>query len=650
METAPYGFLRVAAAAPLLRVADPDFNRTAILESLEGAQLAGAQLIVFPELSLTGYSAQDLFLSETLVSGAEEALERLLRETASSPAVLVVGLPVLQDGRLFNAAAVLQGGCLLGLVPKSFLPNYREFYEKRWFRSGRELLRSEIRLAGSRVPFGTDLLFGWDDEAHCTLGIEICEDLFVPSPPSARHAVHGATLLVNLSASPESVGKADYRRALVTVHSARTLSAYVYAGCGTGESTAEVVFGGHLLIAENGVLLAENTRFERDGQLLVVDVDLERLAFERARENSFADAASGAPYRIVSLKPTPPQKPFSLLRKVDPHPFVPENPQDRDERCEEVFSIQTAGLSKRLAHTEIRTVLLGLSGGLDSTLAALVACRAFDRLRIPRNGIIAVSLPGPGTSEGTRASAASLAAALGTSFRTIDIQDACARHARDIGLDPGDTSSTTFQNIQARERTQVLMDLANLEGGLVLGTGDLSEMALGFCTYGGDQLSMYHVNSGVPKTLVRSLISFLASREESPERRDLLKTILLTPVSPELVPPSPDGTIAQRTEDLIGPYELHDFFLWGMVRLGASPGKILLMAAKAFEGSYGGEELREWLRLFLVRFFAAQFKRSASPEGPKVGSVSLSPRGDWRMPSDASPELWLAELDLTKGS
>jgi NAD+ synthase (glutamine-hydrolysing) len=649
METAPYGFLRVAAAAPPLRVADPDFNRTQILESLEGAQIAGAQVVVFPELSLTGYTAQDLFLNEGLVAGAEETLVRLLRETASSPVVLVVGLPLLQDGRLFNTAAVLQGGHLLGLVPKTFLPNYREFYEKRWFRSGREVLRPEARLAGRTVPFGTDLLFPFEDEPHAVLGIEICEDLFVPSPPSARHAVQGATLLANLSASPESVGKADYRRSLVTVHSARTVSAYVYAGCGTSESTAEVVFGGHLLIAENGVLLAENARFEREGQLLVTEVDLERLAYERSRENSFADGASGPAYRAVPLRATPPPRPFTLLRTIERHPFVPEDPRHRDERCEEVFSIQTAGLAKRLAHTGIQKVLLGLSGGLDSTLAALVACRTFDRLAYPRRGILAVSLPGPGTSEGTRASAAALAAALGTSFRTIDIQEACALQARDIGLPPGDVSSTTFQNIQARERTQVLMDLANLEGGLVLGTGDLSELALGFCTYGGDQLSMYHVNGGVPKTLVRSLVAYVAGKE-SEERRRVLGRILETPVSPELVPPGPDGAIAQHTEELIGPYELHDFFLWALVRLGARPSKVLFLAAEAFRGLYGGEEIRKWLRVFLERFFAAQFKRSASPEGPKVGSVSLSPRGDWRMPSDASPALFLSDLDPPEGA
>jgi NAD+ synthase (glutamine-hydrolysing) len=641
METSPFGFVRVAAAAPVLRVADPAFNVTSILESVEAAQVEGAQVLVFPELSLTGYTAGDLVLAlDTLVGGAERALETLLSRTASTPMVLVVGLPVLQAGRLFNAAAVLQGGRLLGVVPKSYLPNYLEFYEKRWFKPAREARESSLALAGHLVPFGADLLFRLPQEPGVCLGVEICEDLFVPVPPSTRHAVHGATILVNPSASPESVGKADHRRALVVQHSARLVAAYVYAGCGAHESTTDVVFGGHLLIAENGLLLGEGPRFRRDSQLLVCEVDTERLAVERIRENSFGDTPGSEPYRFVHLAPVPADEPFSLIRPVDPRPFVPGNPAQRSERCEEVFSIQVAGLAQRLSHTGLGRVLLGVSGGLDSTLALLVAARTFDLLGIDRKGILALNLPGPGSSERTQGLAEALARDLRTSFRRIDIREACLSHARDIGLPPGDRSSVTFQNLQARERTQVLMDLANLEGGLVVGTGDLSEIALGFSTYGGDHLSMYGVNCGVPKTLVRSLVEWVASSGDS----EVLRAVLASPVSPELIPPGSDGSIVQKTEELIGPYELHDFFLWALLRLGASPRKILFLAQCAFSPAYTRETIKGWLRVFLERFFANQFKRSASPDGPKVGSVCLSPRGDWRMPSDASPGAWLKEL------
>jgi NAD+ synthase (glutamine-hydrolysing) len=641
METAPFGFVRVAAAAPVLRVADPFFNAQAILESVSAAQLEGAQVLVFPELAITGYTAGDLFLAlDTLVGGAERALELLLASTTSSPMLVVVGLPVLEDSRLFNAAAVLQGGRLLGVVPKSYLPNYQEFYEKRWFKPARDARRDTIRLAGERVPFGADLLFSLEAERSVCIGVEICEDLFVPLPPSSRHAVSGATILLNLSASPEAVGKADHRRQLVLQHSASTIAAYVYAGCGVHESTTDVVFGGHLLIAENGILLAEGERFERDSQLIVSEVDTERLTLDRARENSFSDSRQESPHRFVPLAQIPAATPFSLLRHMDPRPFVPQGERERSERCEEVFSIQVAGLAQRVSHTKVQKLLLGLSGGLDSTLALLVAARTFDLLGLPRTGILSINLPGPGSSDLTQGLAERLARDLRTSFRRIDIKEACLRHAHDIGLDPQDRSSTTYQNIQARERTQVLMDLANLEGGLVVGTGDLSEIALGFATYGGDHLSMYGVNVGVPKTLVRFLVEWAASKEAT----DVLRAVLACPVSPELVPPGKDGSIVQKTEELIGPYELHDFFLWSMIRLGAGPRKILFLAGEAFAGTYTPNEVKRWLRVFVERFFANQFKRSASPDGPKVGSVCLSPRGDWRMPSDASAALWLREL------
>src|SRR5262245_45035605 len=488
MPTAPFGFLRVGAACPPVTVADPDRNAAEILRFVQQAESRGVQVMLFPELSITGYTAGDLFFSyETLIGGAERALGRVLAETVGSSMVIVVGLPVPLDSRLFNTAAVLQGGRLLGIVPKSYLPGYREYYEERWFSSAREAVSGEVRLLGVTVPFGTDLLFGLESEPGVTLAVEICEDLWAPVSPSSRHAVAGATVLLNPSASNEAVGKAEYRRELVRQQSARTLSAYVYANCGVHESTTDVVFAGQLLVAETGVLLAEGERFRRSGEMVVTDLDTERLLVERMRQTSFADAVHPkAPgYRRVHLKAIPAPDPHRLVRPVDPHPFVPQDPRTLDERCQEVFSIQTAGLAKRLEHTGIRQVTLGLSGGLDSTLALLVAVSTFDLLGLPRDGVLAVTMPGFGTTERTLANAQRLAAAVGVPVRQIDIRPACTQHIKDIGLDPQDRSSTTFQNQQARERTQVLMDLANKEAALVLGTGDLSELALGYCTYAG---------------------------------------------------------------------------------------------------------------------------------------------------------------------
>lgn len=648
MSTAPFGFLRVGAACPRLRVADPEWNVGEILGLVAQARAKGVQVLVFPELALTGYTAGDLFFSlTTLVGGAERALARLIRETAASPMVVTVGLPVAVDSQLFNAAAVIQSGRLRGVVPKSYLPGYKEYYEERWFSSARQALRKEVRLAGQEAPFGADLLFPVDGEPGVVLGIEICEDLWVPMPPSGPLAVAGATVLLNPSASIDLVGKADYRRELVRQQSGRTISAYVLANCGVHESTTDVVFGGHLVIAEDGVLLAEGERFRRDGQLIVSDVDTERLLVERIRLTSFADnvSALGTAYRRARLAPIPPPEPQRLARAVDPHPFVPQDPQTLDARCLEIFQVQTAGLAKRVEHTGLPRLLLGLSGGLDSTLALLVAVRTFDLLSRPRQGILAVTMPGPGTTERTLGSARKLAGALGVELREIEIRAACAQHVKDIGLDPKDESSTTYQNLQARERTQILMDLANKEGGLVVGTGDLSELALGWCTFAGDHIAMYNVNGGVPKTLVRRLLEWVAGHRTSGAERSVLEEVLATPVSPELVPPGKAGEVAQKTEDLIGPYELHDFFLWALLRLGAGPRKILFLASHAFAGRYDMVTLSRWLRLFLNRFFDHQFKRSVLPDGPKVGSVSLSPRGDWRMPSDAAKDAWLRELD-----
>jgi NAD+ synthase (glutamine-hydrolysing) len=648
MSTAPFGFLRVAAACPPVRVGDPRTNAGATLDFVARAGDRGAQVVVFPELGLTGYTCADLFFSlSTLVGGAERALAEVLRGTAARPMVVVVGLPVLQGGRLFNAAAVLQSGRVLGVVPKTFLAGYKEYYEERWFSSSREATGGEVRLAGAIVPFGTDLVFQVPEEPGVALAVEICEDLWAPIPPSSRHAVAGATVLLNPSASNDLVAKAEYRRELVRQQSGRTLAAYAYANTGVHESTTDVVFAGHLLIAENGVLLAEGERFRRDGELVLTDVDTERLRVERARQTSFADAVHGAGdrYRIVPLAPIPAPRPHRLVRAVDPHPFVPQDPATLDERCREVFSIQTAGLARRLEHVGAKRVVLGVSGGLDSTLALLVCARTFALLDLPRAGILAVTLPGFGTTPRTLESARRLAGGVGAELREIDIRPACERHIKDIGLDPKDRSSVTYQNLQARERTQVLMDLANREGGIVVGTGDLSELALGFSTFGGDHLAMYNVNASVPKTLVRRLVAWVAEHHATDTERDALRTVLETPVSPELTPPGRDGETSQRTEDIVGPYELHDFFLFCLLRQGAGPGKILFLARHAFGERYDEAALRRWLRVFLERFFAQQWKRSVMPDGPKVGTVSLSPRGDWRMPSDVTAETWLRELE-----
>jgi len=647
-QTAPHGFVRVAAGSPPLRVADPEFNAARILETIHEARRQGAQVLALPELALTGYTAADLFFSlSTLVRGAEAALEGLLRETAGLPMVVTLGLPVVVGSQLFNCAAVCQAGRLLGLVPKSYLPGYKEYYEERWFSSSREALRQEARLADQAVPFGTDLLFALESEPGVVLGVEICEDLWVPVPPSSYLAVAGATILLNPSASVDVVGKAEYRRELVRQQSGRTVSAYLLANSGVHESTTDVVFGGHLLVAENGGLLAEGERFRRDGSLVVTDVDTEHLLVERMRLTSFADAAHGLSrsYRRVPLAPIPAPSPPALRRTVDPHPFVPQDPRTLDERCGEIFAIQAAGLAKRLEHAGVPRVVLGLSGGLDSTLALLVCLRTYELLGRPREAILAVTMPGFGTTGRTLHNARRLAAAASVSLREIDIRAACLQHIRDIGLDPADTASVTYQNVQARERTQVLMDLANKEAGLVVGTGDLSELALGFCTFAGDHISMYNVNGSVPKTLVRELVRWVAGHHAAEATREVLRAILDTPVSPELIPPQADGTIQQRTEDIVGPYELHDFFLWALLRLGAGPRKILFLAEAAFDGRYPGDVIRRWLKVFLERFFDQQFKRSMMPDGPKVGSVSLSPRGDWRMPSDASKAAWLRALE-----
>ncbi len=629
-----HGFYRLAAAVPRLKVADVEYNLGEILETIRAADDDQAALVAFPELCLSGYTCADLFFQSCLTDAVAAAIQRITEETAAHRCAVIVGAPLYHRDRLYNCAVVIQAGAVLGVVPKSFLPNYKEFYEKRWFSSGRDIAGETMALTDKRIPFGTDLIFEGDD--YFRFAVEICEDLWNVIPPSSRYAIDGATVIANISASNELVGKSDYRRELVKNQSARCVAAYMYTGAGVLESTTDVVFSGHALIAENGVLIVENRRFRRDTHMTVCDVDCRRLQTTRVVETALSDNPTAGCRHIPASAP---RGISEVRRSVLPHPFVPDDPAVRDLRCREIFDIQASGLAKRLEHTEIAKAVVGVSGGLDSTLALLVAQEAFDRLGRDHEGVLAITMPGFGTSERTYSNAVALCRALKTDFREIDIVEACRRHFADIGHDP-DVHDVTYENVQARERTQVLMDIANKEGGLVIGTGDLSEIALGWCTYSGDHMSMYAVNCSVPKTLIRYLIGWVAENCGDPVRK-LLHDILDTPVTPELLPKSKDGEIAQKTEEVVGPYELHDFFLYHVVKYGAAPEKILFLAALAFGDSHEAAELEKWLKLFLQRFFANQFKRSCVPDGPKVGTISLSPRGDWRMPSDASYQTWL---------
>ncbi|MCK4536195.1 MAG: NAD(+) synthase [Desulfuromonadales bacterium] len=637
------GLLRITAVTPEVIVGDVNANLSAIKAALDRAVDAGCQVIVFPELAVTGYSCGDLFYQTLLLDKVEEGLLELARYSRNLETVLVVGAPLRQAGRLFNTAVVINSGRIVGIVPKTFLPNTLEFYEERWFSSSVDAVDGLLSIDGIEAPFGTDLLFGVDGFPGAVLGIEICEDGWVASPPSGQLAAAGATVLLNLSASPETLGKCAYRQALVEAQSARCLAAYIYASAGPGESSTDLVFSGHCLIAENGQLLAETERFQFETGMAIADVDIERLTNERLRNNSYAMALPEGGYEILSLIVRNGLA-NRLLRPVPRTPFVPSSEGERHARCQEIFAIQTTGLMKRLKHTGSGRVVVGISGGLDSTLALLVTVKAFDRLGLPRSGILAVTMPGFGTTERTRNNATELAKELGVSLKTISIDAAVTQHFADIAQDP-DNHDITYENSQARERTQILMDLANQAGGLVIGTGDLSELALGWCTYNGDHMSMYGVNASIPKTLVRYLIDWCAEVEFSGAAAAILEDICATPVSPELLPPDEDGMISQKTEEHVGPYELHDFFLFQVVRCHFAPLKVLHLACQAFAEEYTREEICRWLKLFYQRFFAQQFKRSCLPDGPKVGSVALSPRGDWRMPSDASAALWLAELE-----
>ena len=634
------GFVKIAAATPDLRVADCAYNASEIVKQAKQAAAKGAHLVVFPELCLTGYTCGDLFLQRTLLDGALAALDTVRRETAELNAAVVVGLPLVQQGKLFNVAAVLCGGKIEGVVPKQFIPNYSEFYEARHFVSGAGVPFQTISLLGQDTLFagGEPLVFQCADMPEFTLGVEICEDLWVADPPSTRLAQAGATVIVNLSASDEIIGKASYRRDLVRQQSARLLCAYLYADAGFGESTQDLVFAGHDLIAENGALLAESRLFDRG--VIYADIDVQRLTHERRRMNTFVTEQNP----MVAALPVHPGANDLTDRRFPRTPFVPASKALRDERCEEILCLQATGLATRLRHTHAKTAVVGLSGGLASTLALIVLVHAFDMLGLDRKGVLAVSMPCFGTTSRTKNNAEGLAHALGVSFREIPIRDAVTQHFADIGQDPA-VHDVTYENAQARERTQILMDVANMEGGLVIGTGDLSELALGWATYNGDQMSMYGVNASVPKTLVRHLVKWAADTEKDAATRATLLDIIDTPVSPELLPADCDGKIAQKTEDLVGPYELHDFYLYNFLRAGYGPAKILLLAEQAFEGSYDRTAILKWLTVFFRRFFSQQFKRSAMPDGPKAGSVSLSPRGDWRMPSDASAAAWLRELE-----
>ena len=641
-------FVRVAAAVPLVRPADVGANLESIRGLLRDAAAECVQAVVFPELCLTGYTCADLFFQPYLLDSAERALADLL--PACGDMLVAVGLPVRVSGRIFNCAAVIAGGRLVGVVPKTYLPSTHEFYEARWFASALEATDTEVTLAGATVPFGNDLVF--DREDGSVFGVELCEDMWTANPPSTRLTLRGANVILNLSGSNELVGKTEYRRSLVLGQSARCLSAYVYAGAGVGESTTDLVFGGHTLIAENGALIAEGGRFERTPQLTIADVDSGFLDFERSANYAFRTAAhTVGEVRTIHLNPeamssTETTRP--LRRRVDPHPFVPSVFADRNARCEEILAIQSTGLATRLAAIHGKDVVIGLSGGLDSALALLVCVEAFDRLGLDRKGIHAFTMPGFGTTKRTKGNAELLCEGLGVPLETIDITAMSRQHLADLGRDES-VKDITYENTQARGRTYLLMDKANQLGGIVIGTGDLSELALGWCTYNGDHMSMYGVNSGVPKTLVKSIVQWYAEEKVKRLKGEKVKglegvaraarallDILATPVSPELLPANADGTIAQVTEDKVGPYELHDFFLYHFMRRGAGKEKLRRLALTAFAEVYDAETIAKWLDAFFRRFFAQQFKRSCLPDGPKVGSINLSPRGDWRMPSDVS--------------
>lgn len=631
------GFIKVAAATPDIRVADTAFNAGEIIKKMKEAAENGAKIIVFPELCITGYTCGDLFTQDILLEQAKVGLCRIAEETKELEAIIFVGCPLAVDGELYNTAAALNKGKILGFTTKTFLPNYGEFYEMRQYTPGPEEVRM-IRFAGEEIPFGPQILFESIETEGLILAAEICEDVWSPIPPSIKAALEGAVILVNCSASDETIGKDRYREELIKGQSARLIAGYVYANAGEGESTTDVVFGGHNLIAENGTILKASRRFSNE--TIYSEIDIKRLLSERRKNTTFRSAAKKT-LKVVPFSVK--EEEATLTRTFSSAPFVPQDEKERSARCEEILSIQAMGLKKRLVHTKASGAVVGISGGLDSTLALLVTAKAFDMIGIPRSQIKAVTMPCFGTTDRTYKNACQMSRKLGASLLEVPIREAVTVHFRDIGHDLND-HSVTYENGQARERTQVLMDLANKDGGLVIGTGDMSELALGWATYNGDHMSMYGVNASVPKTLVRHLVQYYADTCRDEELQKILLDVLDTPVSPELLPPE-DGQIAQKTEDLVGPYELHDFYLYYVLRFGYEPSKIYRIAKRAFEGVYDEGTILKWLKKFYWRFFSQQFKRSCLPDGPKVGTVALSPRGDWRMPSDASAAVWIQDLE-----
>ncbi len=635
-----YGFVKVASAIPNVKVADCRYNILQIESLIAQAEGKGIEVICFPELSITAYTCGDLFSQQMLLDEAEMALISLLDFTRSFNIISIVGFPLPYRGTLLNCAAVIQKGKILGLVPKTYLPNYKEFYEQRWFTSGTTFPETSVKICGQQVPLGNNLIF---QMPHFSFAVEICEDVWAPIPPSSMAALRGAEIIFNLSADNEGIGKHQYLKSLLAQQSARCLAGYVFSGCGFGESTQDVVFAGKAFIYENGSLLCEAERFSLKEQLITTEIDVERLRIERQVNTTFAANMAQLDMkqaRYIDTELIVPKE-FKLSRSFDPSPFVPKG-ETLNERCEEIFAIQTQGLAKRIVHTHAQNVVVGISGGLDSTLALLVCVKTFDMLGLSRKNIIGITMPGFGTTGRTYNNALNLMKELGITIREISIKDACLQHFKDLNIDPS-VHDVTYENSQARERTQILMDAANQSNGLVIGTGDLSELALGWATYNGDHMSMYGVNASIPKTLVRHLVHWVAMQEMDENCRTTLLDIIDTPISPELIPANENGEIQQKTEDLVGPYELHDFFLYYTLRFGFRPAKIYMLAQEAFKNSYTDEVIKKWLTTFFRRFFAQQFKRSCLPDGPKVGSCSLSPRGDWRMPSDASSASWLEE-------
>ena len=636
-----YGFVRVAACVPEIKVADINFNCDEIIRQIKLAKNNGVQIVTFPEMSITGYTCGDLFFQDVLLRKAEEGLKHILTETKNISVVAIVGMPLRVDNQLFNVAVVVEKGKILGVIPKTYIPNYSEFYEKRWFATSLNALSTQINICENIVPFGADLLFEDKENKEICFGVEICEDLWSLFPPSTNYALNGASLIFNLSASNELIGKYQYRRDLVKGQSAKCICAYIYSSCGVGESSSDVVFSGHAMIAENGAMQKESDRFNFDSQLIVEDVDVSKLMNLRIKDISYMGVINRIPLRKIQISID--DENDKLIRDYDKYPFVPKIEEERNERCSEILNIQASGLAKRLKHIKSNKTVIGISGGLDSTLAFMVIVQAYKKLGIKNENILAVTMPGFGTSKRTLKNALKLIEQFGATKKEIDIKPACEQHLKDI--DHIGKFDTTFENVQARERMQILMDIANKENAIVVGTGDLSELILGWTTYNGDHMSMYSVNNSIPKTLVKYLVKWAADLSEDEGCKQTIYDILNTPISPELLPTDKDGVIVQKTESVVGPYALHDFFTYHILRYGAEPKKVLLLAEKVFADTFTHSEILHWFKFFVKRFFSNQFKRNCVPDGPKVGTISISPRGDWRMPSDAECEIWLKDLE-----